>query len=670
MQKSQQTLLTSEGLAQSQAGDVLLLPIALLAFWTFAYDFILVVRWPAETIRWFFLAIAVSGFFLLRRLWKKTNATPGKAYQFHLSHILLLVLGIAYASTALFVRRPNQDDVFYFHRALSQLSALNQPFFLRQTGVDMDAAALSPVHLASSYEMLMAFLGHYLRIDPLYFYQVVGHMAAAFSLPFVLYWCARRFGLDRWAAAIGALLGTAFLLVADPSPLGALLGVEFSRIAGQPLSSINTAGLFGFATVAGYFWQGKPIVWLLLLPIGLSLSYRYLTRGNRSDVAWLTLLGIAGVGLSNSALYLIPAVIGCSWVAFFALELIQRKKQLELWTQIHRGLLLIIPMIYPIGILALLAINIIPKPIDTRAFGPEYIPWREAADFVMGGPAEHWRDAILMITVPLLIVRGKNGLFLFLYLCAVWLLCLNPLLAHWWMKNILASCYFRLVYLLQIPLLCAMLAAAGSRLAQPGSSVKDRLATLLAFFAVLVSSLYAYRGLSIVPRDPELGIGWKSPSECQLLPANLDFAKAAGGYIAHAKLLAPNWTASAELPLLFPQMKIVAPRAVTHYFANAGNAEEGILRRQAQAFVEGDKSGNPQRLRSLEPKFRKVIETGRANAVATPESESDRVLATLKSIEPGWHRALEAGGLVLMLPSNAEPEARIRVNTMAWVSNR
>ncbi len=655
--------------AESRASDILLLPIPILAFWTLAYDFVLVVRWPAKTITGCFLALAIVGFYLLGRLWKKTYATPGKAYQFHPSQILLLILGLAYAITALFVRRPNQDDVFYFHRALTQLSDLNQPIFLRQTGVDMDAAALSPVHLASSYEMLMAFWGHYLRIDPLYFYQVVGHIAAVFSLPFVFYWCARRFELDRWAAAIGALLGIAFLLVADPSPLGALLGVEFPRIAGQPLSSINTAGLFGFATVAGYFWEGKPIVWVLLLPIGLSLSYRYLTRGNRSDVAWLTLLGIAGVGLSNSALYLIPAVIGCSWVAFFALELIHRKKQLELWTQIHRSLLLIIPMIYPIGILALLALNIIPRPIDTRAFGPEYIPWREAVDFVIGARAEHWRDAILMIAVPLLIVRGKNGLFLFLYLCGVWLLCLNPLLAHWWMKNILASCYFRLVYLLQLPLLCAMLAAAGSRLAQPGF-LKDRLLTLVALLAVLVSFLYAYRGLAIVPRDPKLGIGWKRPSECQLLPANLDFAKAAGRYIAHAKLLAPNWTASAELPLLFPQMKIVAPRAVTHYFANAGNAEEGILRRQAQAFVESDKSGNPQRLRSLEPKFRKVIETGRANAVATPESESDRVLAMLKSIEPGWHRVLEAGGLVLMLPGNAEPQARIRVNMMAWVSNR
>jgi len=159
-----------------------------------------------------------------------------------------------------------------------------------------------------------------------------------------------------------------------------------------------------------------------------------------------------------------------------------------------------------------------------------------------------------------------------------------------------------------------------------------------------------------MPPDPKLGIGWKSPSEYQLLPANTDFGKAAGRYIAHAKLLAPGWTASCELPLLFPEMKVVAPRLVTHYFANAGNPDEGILRAKAQAFVEGDKSGNLQRLRLLEPEFRRVIETGRANAVAAPESESERVLATLKSIDPGWHRLLEAGGLVLLLPSNAQPE--------------
>ena len=215
MKKSEKSTLISKTPAESHAGDILLLPIAILAFWTFAYQLVLIVRWPAKTITWCFLALAIAGFFLLAAFWNKTNATPAKGYRFHLSHLFLLIFGLGYAMTVLFVRRPNQDDVVYFHRVLTQLLDLNQPIYLRQTSVDMDAAAFSPVHLATSYEMFMGFLGHYLGIDPLYFYQVIGHAIAAFSLPFVLYWCIRRFGLNRWAAAIGTPLGIGFLLLAD-----------------------------------------------------------------------------------------------------------------------------------------------------------------------------------------------------------------------------------------------------------------------------------------------------------------------------------------------------------------------------------------------------------------------------------------------------------------------
>src|ERR1700751_5992410 len=204
----------------------------------------------------------------------------------------------------------------------------------------MDAAAFSPVHLATSYEMLMGFLGHYLRINPLYFYQVIGHVVAVFSVPFVFYWCTRRFGSNRGSAAIGALLGVGFLLLADKSSFGAVLG------AAQSLQSADPAGWVGFSTVAGYMWQGKSIVLILLLPIGLALSYRFLNRGNLSDLVWLTLLSIAGVGLSNPALYLLPAVIGCSWIAFFTLDLLGGKNRAELWAQGRRGLFLAIPVAY------------------------------------------------------------------------------------------------------------------------------------------------------------------------------------------------------------------------------------------------------------------------------------------------------------------------------------
>ena len=633
---------------QSHAGDVLLLPIAVIAFWTLAYDLVLVARWPAQTITWCFLAIAIGGFFALGRLWTKTGAIPGKAYRFHPSHIFLLALGLGYAITALFVRRPNQDDVVYFHRTLTQLLDLHQPILLRQTSVDMDAAAFSPVHLATSYEMLMGFVAHYLGIDPLFFYQIVGHAFAAFSLPFVFYWCSRIFGLNRWLAAVGALFGIGFLLLADKSSFGALLG------AVKSIQSVDPAGWVGFSTLSGYMWQGKPIVLILFLPMGLALSYRFFSRGKSSDLVWLTLLGVAGVGLSNPALYLLPAVIGCSWIAFITLELFEHRSREYLWKLVRLGLFLTIPLAYPVAILALLKMDIIPKPVDIHMLGPRYMPWREAVDYAVGGRADYLRDVVLMIAVPLLVVRGRSGFFLFFYLCAVWLFCLNPLLARMWMANILAPTYFRLVYLLQLPLLCTLIAGAGSQLAQKGGVMNGRAQTVLALSAIVVAFVGSYHGLSVLPRDAREGIGWKSPREYQLLPANLDFARAAGPYIAHAKLLAPIWTAGCELPLLFPEMKVVAPRLVTHYFANAGNPEEGNLRNQAAAFIAGEQLGSPERVKATELDFRKVIETGRANAVAVPESESQRVLATLRSIDPGWRRVLEAGGLVLMLPAPAE----------------
>src|SRR6266508_6064550 len=85
-------MLVSKRPAESYAGDVLLLPIAGVAFWTLAYQLVLIVRWPAQTITWCFLGIAVAGFVALARLWTKTRATPGKGYRFHPSHLLVLFL--------------------------------------------------------------------------------------------------------------------------------------------------------------------------------------------------------------------------------------------------------------------------------------------------------------------------------------------------------------------------------------------------------------------------------------------------------------------------------------------------------------------------------------------------------------------------------------------------
>jgi hypothetical protein len=267
----------------ARAGDLLLFPVALTALWTLAYQFVLVTRLPAWSSIVFFFGFLALVLLAVAR-WRKT--LPRAEYEFHWSHLLLLALGIGSGVTVLFVLRPNQDDVVYFHGALTQLSHLSDPILTRQTSVDVDAAAFSPVHLATSHEMLMAFLGYFLGGDPLYFYQVVGHVIAVFSIPFVFYFCARCFGLDRWPAACGAACVIAFLLI-DSSGQASYGNTALTRT-----------------------WQGKAMVWVVFTPVALSLSYRFMVAGSRLDILWLTLLGISGVGLSSSVLYLIPATVG------------------------------------------------------------------------------------------------------------------------------------------------------------------------------------------------------------------------------------------------------------------------------------------------------------------------------------------------------------------------
>jgi hypothetical protein len=361
--------------------------------------------------------------------------------------------------------------------------------------------------------MLMAFLGHYLGIDPLYFYQIIGHALAAFAIPFVFYWCVRRFGLDRWPAALCASFGVGFLLLDNPGP--AVIG--------------TVSRYWSFGMAAGYLWEGRSIVFILALPLALVLSYRFLSQANR-DSLWLTLLGIASVGLANPALYLIPAVI-VFLGGFFTTELFEHKKSEDLGKQIRRGLFLIIPLVYPIGILVLLIINIIPKPVDIRMYGPTYMPWVESMKFFSGGAAGYVRNIMLMIAVPLVVVRRKAGLFLFVYICAVWLLALNPLFARWWMRHIMALCHFRLNYLVPLPLLCALLPAAAPQLLgkQQASSLGNRLLLAGALLAIIISFFYSYGALSITPISEQAG--WKSPLEYQLVKDNMDFGRAAGRYI-------------------------------------------------------------------------------------------------------------------------------------------
>lgn len=612
------TTIDNEGMAP-RAGDVMFVAIAGLAFWTLAYQLVLVTRLPAWAILPIFACLLFGSLWAGRRIFGKN---PWTGYEFHFPHLFLVILGFGCAVLVLFVLRPNQDDVVYFHRALTQLDHLSDPILTRQTSVDVDAAAFSPVHLATSHEILMAFLGHFLGIDPLYFYQVIGHVIAAFAIPFVFYFCARCFGVSRASAAAGAFCVVVFLLTDDSGP-SSFGGTAFTRM-----------------------WQGKSVVWILAIPVAISLTHRFLKEGQRVDILWLTLLGISGVGLSNSALYLLPAAVGSAGLVALSVQLVFPHGDLTFRALFRRSLLLAIPLIYPVGTLFLIAVNIIPKPINRQGFGPEFIPWAQAIRYVVGQNKLLWRDLVILLTVPCLILRGKKGLFLLLYSVIIFIFCLNPLLAHFWMKNITAACYFRLVYLMPLPLAFVFLPQAIQ--SGPKLSWRSQGWGVIGALLIVAFVVFSFRSLAIAPRGN--GLGWKSPGDLQIRPENMAFARAAHSYLVQSKLLAPAWTASCELPLLFPHMKVVAPRLAIHYFANAGKGREGALRRMAQAYVEGEKTTNKRRAAALLRSFETIVKSDSVTAIAVPAAQSARVMTTLRRVDPRWRRVLEAGGLVLLLP--------------------
>ncbi len=128
-------------------------------------------------------------------------------------------------------------------------------------------------------------------------------------------------------------------------------------------------------------------------------------------------------------------------------------------------------------------------------------------------------------------------------------------------------------------------AAGPLRSQRDDGSLTNRTLTVVALLAIIVSFVHSYRGVSILPRDAKLGIGWKSPKNVSYFLRSLILLKLQADISR-----IPSYSLQTALPAVsyrfsFPKMKVVAPRFVIHYFANAGNPHEGVLRYQAQAFI-------------------------------------------------------------------------------------
>ncbi|HEY7074321.1 MAG TPA: DUF6077 domain-containing protein, partial [Solirubrobacteraceae bacterium] len=201
-----------------------------------------------------------------------------------LEPVVVAAWALGLAALSLFILNPDSDDAQYVH--LSTWTAAHGSFPLRDvmfTDQGLPALFYPP---ASSYESLIGTLA---RIGPLgvpdIVYFVVPPLAAILSV------------LATWRLLRGWSVPRAWLA----------LSVACAFL----LFSATTTRAFGvFGLTRG--WQGKSLLVAALVPLLLALAIEYGQRPTRRALVLLACAGVASIGLSTTAIFLVPVIaLGC-----------------------------------------------------------------------------------------------------------------------------------------------------------------------------------------------------------------------------------------------------------------------------------------------------------------------------------------------------------------------
>jgi hypothetical protein len=198
--------------------------------------------------------------------------------------VVVATWAIGLAVLALLLVGPDSDDGYYLHLA-SWIGAHGQ-FPLRDvlySDERFPALFYPPVN---SYEALTGTVSHITSIEaPGLVYLGVPPLAAFLSV--LALWRLLR----CWRA---------------PMPAVALsVALVFLLFDAQ---SLRTLGAF----FVGRLWQGKVVFLCVLVPLMFALLHEYAERPSRRRAALLAAAGVAGVGLTTNAIFVVPVIAaGC-----------------------------------------------------------------------------------------------------------------------------------------------------------------------------------------------------------------------------------------------------------------------------------------------------------------------------------------------------------------------
>ena len=187
----------------------------------------------------------------------------------------------------LFTLRPDMDDISFFFRGLYYAEHLEEPISKYAVLFGMkDIPELSPLHHLSAMETSAAFIARIFNISGIVFvHQVVGGWALFFA-PIVYYRLFRCLGF-----------------AVRPSLLGAGGAILYLILNG---SSAAAAGNYSIVRA----WQGKCFLIFIILPMLWTSLFTCLREKNSREIFTVYALTAIGIGLSSTAIFLLPFSAG------------------------------------------------------------------------------------------------------------------------------------------------------------------------------------------------------------------------------------------------------------------------------------------------------------------------------------------------------------------------
>ena len=600
--------------------------LVLLAAWTVAYDFVVLLRWPSYFIGIVAVPLAVVALIVAARVRRttETTATPSPASRGACAALVLIAAAVALFT--LLVNRPDSDDVAYMRRAVVQAASLRSPVVVSNVTYDANVPDVVPTQYLASYEILIGLTGRIFHCDLLNLYFNVFAAGSAFLVPWVYYLLFRACDLGP-KTAILAVCGAMLFLVLDGN-------------------AHWSPGNFAFVRI----WQGKCALITLGLPLVLLVSWRFLRRPGLATWFPVFLSGICAVGLSATGLFVMPALVLAISLAYVlgGQAVAREPPAVRCLTACQLNL----ATIYPVAVGLVLFTGIIPvaREVALVADGRSWL------DYLRGfGDARSlvWYATLLLVGPWLALKTPYARVMTWLPILGLALF-FNPLTGPFLVRH-LASTYFRLGYILPVALAAGMafaalgqLPASLAALRVPGRPRLQAAATIAAL--ALVGGLFAIQARQFTfsagnhPCAKE-AVAWKPPRGDRFHRSVAEFARAASAKLDGAVVLAP-WDAAVALALLNPRARFAITRSgyTAWSFNVSGQGPQGQLRDRAQALV-----AEPQPAACGAAALRELTRHGIDAVVVAPEADYAAVQAILAESGGPWTCATEVGGYRLLL---------------------